>query len=197
MVSKIDKEALVLKSAEAVFTRYGFARTTMGDIAAEAGISRPALYLLFADKEALFARVIEMMDRRSLADIAARIKDIGSVDEKLRSACLAWGLHGVELAAAHPDAADLFDLRFPPVRQAYMNFQTMLAGILGDAVSDAGLSISAQEFAQSIVFGMRGLRHAATGVDDMKALIGVQADIYAAALRAEPVVTKSSSDQAE
>ena len=43
------RERLV-KVALDVFLRYGHARTTMADIAREAGISRPALYLMFPGK---------------------------------------------------------------------------------------------------------------------------------------------------
>ncbi len=83
----------------------------MGHIANRAGMSRPALYLLFPDKDAVFARVIARMDERKLREINAALPALTTLDDKLRRACLDWGLHGVELAAAHPDAADLFNLR--------------------------------------------------------------------------------------
>jgi AcrR family transcriptional regulator len=60
--SDASKRQHMLVGATAIFSRYGYARTTMGDIAAEAGISQPALYLLFPDKEALFTAVIRRMD---------------------------------------------------------------------------------------------------------------------------------------
>ncbi|WP_246767050.1 TetR/AcrR family transcriptional regulator [Agrobacterium fabrum] len=109
-----NKEERVLTAAEDVFARYGFARTTMGDIAKAAAISRPALYLIFPDKEAIFTRVIEMMDARSLDLIQNEVDQIAAIDQKLLHACTIWGLHGVELATAYPDAADLFDFQFRP-----------------------------------------------------------------------------------
>jgi AcrR family transcriptional regulator len=39
----LSKEERVIAGATEVFLRYGFARTTMGDIAERVGISRPAL----------------------------------------------------------------------------------------------------------------------------------------------------------
>lgn len=183
MASRLEKEASALTSAEAVFTRYGFARTTMGDIAAAAGMSRPALYLLFPDKEAVFARVIEAMDRRTLAGIEAELGNFGSLSEKLLCACTTWGLHGVELAAAHPDAADLFDLRFDAVRDVYRRFQALLVRILGDAVTKSDLGVTTEEFALNVVYGLRGLRYAASGVDDMRRLIEVHIRTCAGALR--------------
>ena len=69
------KEERVLETAEGVFTRYGYARTTMGDLARSAGLSRPALYLLFPDKEAVFAGVIGAMDDRKHAELEAILAD--------------------------------------------------------------------------------------------------------------------------
>ena len=69
MLKRESKENGAVEAATAAFTRFGYAKTTMGDIAAEAGISRPALYLLFPDKQAIFARVIERMDRNKLKEI--------------------------------------------------------------------------------------------------------------------------------
>ncbi len=56
-----EKAERILVAAQAVFLRYGFKRTTMGDIAEAAGISRPALYLVFPLKEKIFATVLTRM----------------------------------------------------------------------------------------------------------------------------------------
>jgi AcrR family transcriptional regulator len=42
-----DKRTRILAAARSVFLRYGFKRVNMNDIADAAGVSRPALYLLF------------------------------------------------------------------------------------------------------------------------------------------------------
>lgn len=182
MTKRLEKERLAVQSAEKVFIRYGYARTTMGDIAAAAGMSRPALYLLFPDKDAIFARTIAEMDKRMLDVIEAELQTIASLRERLLHACTRWGLHGVELAAAHPDAADLFDLRFEPVRQVYANFQALIVRLLGDAVTRSGSGASAEELALAITYGMRGLRYACSTVEEMRRLIEVHAGAYARAL---------------
>jgi AcrR family transcriptional regulator len=46
--------ALILDAAFRAFTRYGFGRATMDDIAREAGISRPALYQHFRNKRDIY-----------------------------------------------------------------------------------------------------------------------------------------------
>ena len=49
-----DKHERAVAAAAEQFMRYGFQRTTMADIARAAGMSRPALYLLFPGKEQAF-----------------------------------------------------------------------------------------------------------------------------------------------
>src|SRR6266404_8097130 len=96
-----SKHQRVIERATEVFCRYGFARTTMGDIAERCEISRPALYLLFPDKEAIFTAVVERMDQDKLASIRAEVAHLKDLRGKLLHACLSWGCHGVDLAAAH------------------------------------------------------------------------------------------------
>lgn len=173
-----NKEERVLTAAEDVFARYGSARTTMGDIAKAAAISRPALYLIFPDKEAIFTRVIEMMDARSLDLIQNEVDQIAAIDQKLLHACTIWGLHGVELATAYPDAADLFDFQFPAVRQVYERFQQFLVRILEKGTASWELPVSRADFATTLTYGLRGLRYAATDVNHMRHLIEVHVTVY-------------------
>ena len=177
-----SKEKRVLESATEVFTRYGYARTTMAAIASKAGISRPALYLLFPDKEAIFDRVIEEMDSRKLADIRIATAKIDSLQDKLTTACIGWGLHAVELAAVHPDAADLFDLRFSAVRQAYANFETVVASMIAGEVERSGIGASPAELARTLVFGMHGMRDTASDVQDLRRMIELQVKVIVRAL---------------
>lgn len=65
--AEIDpKRARVLDGAMRVFLSYGFARTTMDDIARAAEMSRPALYLLFRNKTDIFRAIaLSMLDQMS------------------------------------------------------------------------------------------------------------------------------------
>ena len=73
----------VIDAATAAFMRYGFRRVTMGDLAKEAGISRPTLYSVFASKEEVFNAVATRMIEQSLAEIRDRVGGAGSLAEKL------------------------------------------------------------------------------------------------------------------
>ena len=181
-----SKEKRALDSATEVFTRYGYARTTMGDIASRAGMSRPALYLLFPDKEAIFDRVIREMDGSKLTEIRTKTDKIDSLQKKVTTACLVWGLHPVELAADHPDAADLFDLSFPAVRQAYANFETLVAEMIAAEVERSGIGASPNEIARTLVYGMRGMRDAASDTQDLRRMIEIHIQMIVRAIGHKP-----------
>jgi|SRR5882757_3486840 len=53
------KRGVVLAAAVGVFGRYGFQKTSMEAIAKAAGISRPGLYLRFANKEQLYRATMQ------------------------------------------------------------------------------------------------------------------------------------------
>ncbi|MGV9744231.1 TetR/AcrR family transcriptional regulator [Rhodococcus zopfii] len=54
----------ILKAAESMFQRYGVSKTTMDDIAKEAGVSRPTVYRYFGDRDTLITALIEARSRR-------------------------------------------------------------------------------------------------------------------------------------
>jgi AcrR family transcriptional regulator len=53
----------IMVAAEAVFTRFGVAKTTMDDIGRQAGVSRPTVYRYFGDRDTLISAIIERRSR--------------------------------------------------------------------------------------------------------------------------------------
>ncbi len=54
-----DKKVAILAAALEKFSAYGFARTSMVDIASAAGMSRPSLYQHYGNKEEIFRAMLE------------------------------------------------------------------------------------------------------------------------------------------
>lgn len=54
--------ARLIASARQAFARLGYAKTSMDDLTAEAGLTRGALYHHFGDKQGLLAAVVEQID---------------------------------------------------------------------------------------------------------------------------------------
>ena len=72
-----DRRTHILNAAERSFTRAGFHRTTMQDVAAEAGMSPGNLYRYFPSKDALVAGLCER-DRGQLASEFSEVRDAGA-----------------------------------------------------------------------------------------------------------------------
>ena len=49
-----NKSDVIVRAAGSLFARFGYRRTSMDDIAMEAGVAKGTLYIYFANKEALF-----------------------------------------------------------------------------------------------------------------------------------------------
>ncbi|MBE0689783.1 MAG: TetR/AcrR family transcriptional regulator [Anaerolineae bacterium] len=62
-----EREQRILDAAFALITHYGYDKTTVDEIAREAGISKGAIYLHFKSKEALFEALI-MRESESLSE---------------------------------------------------------------------------------------------------------------------------------
>jgi TetR/AcrR family transcriptional regulator, transcriptional repressor of aconitase len=60
-VNQTDRRALILEAAQTCFLRFGYAKTSMSDIAAECDLSRSLLYLHFKTKEDVFGALLERM----------------------------------------------------------------------------------------------------------------------------------------
>lgn len=98
MVKRTKEEAQatrerILDAAEAVFHRDGVSRTSLADIAAEAGVTRGAIYHHFDDKadlfEAMMQRVIDPVEQQ-LAALHSEIARQGGALDSLRKLILLY-----------------------------------------------------------------------------------------------------------
>ncbi|HEY9541466.1 MAG TPA: TetR/AcrR family transcriptional regulator [Luteimonas sp.] len=64
----LAKGAAILDAAKRMFTEHGFDRTSMDQIASEAGVSKLTVYSHFGDKEALFAAAVKSHCETRLPD---------------------------------------------------------------------------------------------------------------------------------
>jgi AcrR family transcriptional regulator len=82
------KEREILDAAARVFARYGFRKTTMGDIVREAGVARATVYKYFGSKEEVFTAAL----RREFGEIVAGVRDAveggGTARERIRAGLL-------------------------------------------------------------------------------------------------------------
>ena len=78
------RRAQVTEAALGAFAAGGYRATSMGEIAAAAGVSRAVLYDHYASKKALFLAVLEEQNAIFLGHVGARISGSGSTRERFR-----------------------------------------------------------------------------------------------------------------
>lgn len=115
-----DDNTAILDAALQVFLRYGFKRSTMGDIAKAAGLSRQSLYARFANKDDVYAAGLVLHARRTVASITAAWAGIASLNDRLDCLYELSLRPTFEMLRANPDAADIIDAAETPSGQRAM-----------------------------------------------------------------------------
>ena len=78
---KIDVKEKIVNAALMTFSKYGYDRTRMDDVAKAAKVSKGRLYLYFKNKEELFYAISE----RNIAELKQQLSTLFTGKEKLKS----------------------------------------------------------------------------------------------------------------
>lgn len=85
VVRKDEIRASVIKAASKIFTRYGFRKTTMEEIAHATKKGKSSIYYYFNSKEDIFRAVVEKEAEELKKDLSDAIDKVGDPIEKLRT----------------------------------------------------------------------------------------------------------------
>jgi AcrR family transcriptional regulator len=124
-----DRTGHILDSALTVFSQYGYAKTTMQDIARAAGMSRAALYLRFASKEDLFRAGSRRAHNRALKLVDASLMEQGDVLSRVDAAMAVYFGELMAQISSSVHGGELFDASLT---------------ITGDIVSEAHAALVAR-----------------------------------------------------
>lgn len=177
MSNEIDdpKRARFLEAAQAVFARYGYRRASMADIAAEAGVSRPALYLVFRSKPDVLRSLADRMRTTAIQRATGAWREGASFAENLE-----YTMRGKE--------ADIFPLLHASPHGA--EILTADAALTAEIAADLDRSFRA-------LIARRAQEAAKTGEIDLACLDG-DADAFAAvvASAAKALVNEAETEAA-
>ncbi|MFC7373813.1 TetR/AcrR family transcriptional regulator [Brachybacterium sp. GCM10030267] len=81
---RAQRRSQLLELATRVFTEKGFQATSMDDIAAAAGVTKPVLYQHFDSKETLYVEVIDILAGRMLDEVRAIGDHAGGTAARVR-----------------------------------------------------------------------------------------------------------------
>jgi AcrR family transcriptional regulator len=187
-LAKENKREAILSAAYTQFSRYGYRKTSMLDIATTLSISRASLYSYFENKDEIF-RGVSISIHESALDDAKRCLGIATLDlsSKIKAALLARHrpFHQSVTESAH--GAELHDeysrLCGDIVADSFERFQDMLEATLKSAnrqqqVDLKAASITAAAAAEILNLASAGLKRVAADVDTYEQRVGSFVNVF-------------------
>ena len=96
-VSSEEKQNRILDAALRLCKQYGLKKISMAEIAAEAEMSRPALYNFYKNKGAIVKAVSQRLHHKALLGVEDALKSNSGLSDSLESALRAWGEDYVDI----------------------------------------------------------------------------------------------------
>jgi AcrR family transcriptional regulator len=106
-----EKRGAILAAAQALFGHYGYRRTSIEDIAQEAGIAKGTVYLYFKSKEEIFRALCQQLIEHVLSAAEAASQTEGTIAERLRRILAAKFDYFFELVHGSAHARELIDAK--------------------------------------------------------------------------------------
>lgn len=157
-MSEQERLARILDAAYGCFTRHGVRRTTMDDIAREAGLSRPGVYQYVRNKEDAFRRLAARMLDASLTRARSAIRAPGELTERLVGALEAkLGLAARLWRDSPAHAAELLSVDTRLSAELVGEYNAAMRDLLVDAVAGSRPDVDAAEVAELLLAFTRGL----------------------------------------
>jgi AcrR family transcriptional regulator len=165
-----SRRAVILDAALRVFGQYGYRRTSMDDIAGEAGIAKGTIYLSFASKEEAFQALSQRLAQRMLAGAEAASRGPGTTADKLAAMHDAWFGTYADTIHHSPHAAELLDakhrLSADLVAGASSRYKRLVRDVLAEAAAAGELDLkpaglTADTAAELLIASARGLESSA------------------------------------
>ena len=167
----MEKRLQILDAAARVFYERGVRKASFGDIAKEAGISRPTLYAAFEDKNAIMLAAIYHVSEKLLQTIKDQLADKLTAQERLwlfTTVCI----EPYRFIQQSEDAADILSGHNEAGRKAIRHTLEQRAVFLKDILMPfAGENVSGtalMEYARTFVLSGSGLKNTAADEDELR-----------------------------
>ncbi|NVO54615.1 TetR/AcrR family transcriptional regulator [Rhodobacteraceae bacterium B1Z28] len=183
------RQKAILNSAFQAFSKYGFRKTSMDDIARGAGMSRPAVYLHYKNKEAIVRKLTELHYEEKTAVVTEALNGTGTISEIVTRAIHAQ-TEGMAAILASPHGLEMLDttksMSIDIVEQGEAKLADLYAAWLAreQAAGRVRLFESPEETAKTITVTLKGIKMTASGAEEFEkhtaqlaALIGAGLEI--------------------
>ena len=182
MRSMTDRDKYILDAAVRLFSRYGVKRTSMGDLAEEAGVARQTLYNAYKNEDDVLRALIRYHTDMAIDEIKAGLDGVQDLGDQLDIIFNRMSVAGFDLVQATPNAQDIIE-GFNAIGQMELaasaeKFRSVIERILspyetvlaGSGLSSADLSDFAQQSAKAASSEARDRDHLIGQLNTLKKL---------------------------
>lgn len=189
MIEKQDdpRQQAILASALEAFAAYGFRKTSMDDIAKGAGMSRPAVYLHYKNKEAIVRSLVRAHYAEKTATVSQALSSDGSVSQRLARA-IDGQIKGVAAMLTSPHGREMLDTSTSTASDILTEGEDEMIALYADWLrreDSAGrvrLPNGPDEAAKTITATLMGVKMTATSADEFEKRIAQLAELLGAGL---------------
>lgn len=135
-----ERKGQIVEAAVAVFSRFGFGRARMEDVARESGLSKGTLYLYYGSKDKLIGALLQSVLDRGMRELKSAPASEGSAGERLLKLA---GLMSGEIERLHVLLPVWFEFYAVAARDEgvrrfmkgyFEGYRGILAGIVRDGI---------------------------------------------------------------
>ena len=132
-----EKRTAILEAAQRCFWRHGVRRTSIDDVAREAGVAKGTVYLHFESKEDLFGTLTRELCTEALAAVRTELDGSGPLQRRLTGALDAKIGRFHRLLAGSPHAAELLESKTAVAAPSVSELDTAFRKALEQALAEA------------------------------------------------------------
>ncbi|MDX2485053.1 MAG: helix-turn-helix domain-containing protein [Pseudodonghicola sp.] len=186
------RQQAILMSAQRAFATYGVRKTSMEDIARGAGMSRPALYLHFRNKDDIYRALVVFYYDHAAQAVAAALAgeggDEGDIAARLAAAFAAQGGAVTELMLTSPHGMELLDVGSTTAADLVQAGEARLTALYANwlarmaAAGQVALTGPAPEIAATFTAAIKGIKCAVPDYPSYRARVAQLAALMGAGL---------------
>ncbi len=187
-VTPDPKQKAIQTAAWETFATYGFRKTSMDDIARRAGMSRPAVYLHYRNKEDIFRSLVQYYYDTAYDDVRAALEATGTATEVLNRAFSAQMGESLEAMFVSPHGHELLDAGAQIAMDIKETGEARLSALYAEwlereaAAGTIAFEGPAQKIAETISVSLRGIKTAASDYETVKSNMSVLAGLLGSGL---------------
>ena len=174
-----DAEKKILDATIVLVGVYGMRKTSVGDIAGRADLSRQTVYNLFASKDEIYKAAIEYLGEQWRAKARAGLEKADTLPEKLDVVFDVFTIDAFKFSRSKPDTHDMFaeahNVSGDVIQKFFRENRKVIADVLrpyAPNLKNNGLTV--EQFADQIETACRGYKRDARSLAHLKELISTQ-----------------------